>query len=178
MFNNNIYNSYNENFETPILINNLLIYIKSANHIKDNIYLGDWNSSCNKIFLTKKNIKCIICLAMCKKPQNIIDLYKKLNIKYYHIFIDDNIQENILQYFNKCIKIIKNNKNNNNNILIHCQAGVSRSASIVIAYIMKEKKLNFNDAFKIVSEKRYIINPNEGFKFQLLKWNNIKNLYN
>lgn len=45
-------------------------------------------------------------------------------------------------------------------VLVHCAAGVLRSASFVIAYIMKKKSLNFKKAYKYVKEKRSVIFPN------------------
>lgn len=42
-------------------------------------------------------------------------------------------------------------------------AGVSRSATIVIAYLMKKRKLSYDDAFKFVKTRRVIVWPNDGF---------------
>ena len=50
-----------------------------------------------------------------------------------------------------------------NNVLVHCQGGISRSASIVISYIMRIKKMEFQEALKFVRSKRYQICPNQGF---------------
>jgi protein-tyrosine phosphatase len=53
-------------------------------------------------------------------------------------------------------------------VFVHCFAGVSRSATIVIAYLMKEHGLSFNSAIKFVKSKRPQINPNDGFRKQLM----------
>ena len=53
------------------------------------------------------------------------------------------------------------------NILIHCAAGVSRSASFTIAYLMKKNKMKYEDAYALVKEKRKIIRPNSYFTQQL-----------
>lgn len=57
--------------------------------------------------------------------------------------------------------------NQDNKILVHCNAGVSRSSSIVIGYLILSKKLNFNEAYGKVKEKRECIRPNDGFMRQL-----------
>lgn len=52
-------------------------------------------------------------------------------------------------------------------VLVHCVAGVSRSASVVIAYIMKELGLSYDTAFTLVRKSRGIVSPNSGFEKQL-----------
>ncbi len=52
-------------------------------------------------------------------------------------------------------------------VLVHCAAGVSRSASTVIAYIMKKRGWGFNETFNYVKKRRPIICPNYGFQRQL-----------
>lgn len=52
-------------------------------------------------------------------------------------------------------------------ILVHCNAGVSRSASVCIAYLMSHRKMDFTDAYAHVKSKRECIRPNDGFLKQL-----------
>ena len=51
---------------------------------------------------------------------------------------------------------------------MHCFGGISRSATIVIAYMMKKEMMNLEEAFNYVKERRDIINPNDGFIKKLL----------
>ena len=55
-------------------------------------------------------------------------------------------------------------------ILVHCQAGVSRSATITIAYILKHSKMTVMEAYRYVKSKRVIIAPNFNFMGQLMEF--------
>lgn len=46
-------------------------------------------------------------------------------------------------------------------------AGMSRSATIVIAYLMKTRGMSFQDALALVKARRPIVRPNEKFVKQL-----------
>ena len=60
-------------------------------------------------------------------------------------------------------------------MLVHCAAGVSRSASTVIAYVMKKQGMSRDDAYAFVKKCRPGIYPNTGFRAQLLKYQEILN---
>lgn len=55
----------------------------------------------------------------------------------------------------------------NGRILVHCNAGVSRSASICIAYLIIMHRMSFENAIALVKSKRESIQPNQGFLQQL-----------
>jgi protein-tyrosine phosphatase len=57
------------------------------------------------------------------------------------------------------------------NILIHCAAGISRSSTFTIAYLMKDREMPFHKALDYVKERRRWINPNSGFRRQLIDYN-------
>ncbi|SCU84548.1 LAMI_0C07910g1_1 [Lachancea mirantina] len=56
-------------------------------------------------------------------------------------------------------------------VLIHCQCGVSRSASLVVAYIMRYDKLPLNEAYDTLKACAKDISPNMNLIFQLMEWN-------
>jgi len=77
----------------------------------------------------------------------------------------------------KTYEFIDNFLSRGEKVLVHCTAGVSRSASVVIYYLMKKFNLSFEEADQIVRSKRPIIEPNPGFRkqlkhFDLLRRNN------
>lgn len=86
-------------------------------------------------------------------------------INYYYVNILDLPEFDLLGVLNNCIEII--HKNINENILVHCNAGVSRSPTIIIGYLMALKKISYSQSYEIVKNKRYI-RPNDGFANKLM----------
>lgn len=50
---------------------------------------------------------------------------------------------------------------------VHCNAGVSRSVSVVIGYLMKTQGMPFDAAYAHVKSERKAAQPNDGFRKQL-----------
>jgi len=84
-----------------------------------------------------------------------------------HVSIMDLPDTDIVSYFDECFAFIDSALESGGRILVHCMAGVSRAASIVIGYIMKTKHMDFQTAFNHVKAKRPSIRPNDGFMKQL-----------
>lgn len=83
------------------------------------------------------------------------------HIKYFHLPIYDKEGQKIELYFDATYKYIE--KNIARGIYIHCHAGTSRSATIVIAYLMRKRCISLKDAFHLVKSKRMCIAPNLDF---------------
>lgn len=60
-------------------------------------------------------------------------------------------------------------------VLVHCQCGVSRSASLIVAYIMRYQNLALNDAYNRLKSVAKDISPNMSLIFQLMEWNEALN---
>ena len=130
----------------------------NLDEIIDGLWLGNYSAAEDITDLKNKGIKKILTVMEQDGPKYIKEdgfIHKKINA------LDNSIQ-NIIQYFGECLNFIKGEEK----VLVHCMAGASRSATIVIAYLMWAKKMSFNDAFNFVKGKRLII-PNLGFKQQL-----------
>ena len=91
----------------------------------------------------------------------------------------DEPNENIYQYFNFTYDFIKKYTKQHKNVLVHCYAGISRSSTIILNYIIKDQYLNnintykekpedvVNHVLSYSKQRRYFINPNNGFLEQL-----------
>ena len=91
-------------------------------------------------------------------------------IKYKRLAASDNASQNLAQYFLEAFGFIEEALRQRSAVLIHCQAGISRSSTILIAFIMYRSTLSMLQAYKFVKGKRQIISPNLNFMGQLLEF--------
>lgn len=89
--------------------------------------------------------------------------------KYHRISIPDKSEVDLTNYFLDAFEFIqKAHSQETNRILIHCHAGVSRSSTIMIGYLIYSANMLLDDAYRLVRIARPRINPNRGFRKQLL----------
>jgi atypical dual specificity phosphatase len=127
--------------------------------IKNKLYLGNLFDANNKKDIKKNKITTIICVA---EGIKII----KPEVKVYSYNIQDDYKCNISLYFDEIGEIINKEKT----VLVNCIAGISRSSTIVISYIMKYFNLNLRDTFLLVRSKSPLICPNKEFMKYLLEY--------
>ena len=129
-------------------------------HVIDNIYLGSAYDAADYQQLQKNNIRIIM-----NATKEISDYYPN-EFKYYRYKLYDNNKHSIKKYLVKSYNdIMENRQTTPGNILIHCFMGASRSASIVLYYLMRTvkhedgKPYSFDDAVKYLRDKRITVNP-------------------
>jgi protein-tyrosine phosphatase len=141
--------------------NDQISVILPENSERGNLYLGDVLFARNKAAIKMKNIKCVLTVA---SYLNIV--YDDPLVIHKTYELDDVDSSDISQFFDDSYTEIKEGLKNGS-VLVHCAAGISRSPSIVIAFLMRENKWTFKKAHDYVKGKRRIINPNSGFIKQL-----------
>lgn len=130
-----------------------------TNKIK--LYLGDVCDANDEINLQKHNINTIICLA--EDAKITLD---NSNITIHKYNLQDSHECNISLYFDEITDLI----HKQDVVLVNCVAGISRSASFVIAYLMKYYEMNLEDAFLYVRKRRNRICPNKKFMTYLYEY--------
>lgn len=131
---------------------------EEINHIIDNIYLGDCSHTQDEL------LKLGISYVFNMTPNNYREYDKLIEVK---IPLEDVYTQNIIDIFPTVIEQLKELNDEGLKIYVHCYAGISRSASFVIYYLIKFHKMKFDEAFKYVREKRVCIQPNPSFVEQL-----------
>ncbi len=89
---------------------------------------------------------------------------------WFHLPIDDACEVPISEYFHDVIEFIEAARQRGDQVLIHCAAGVSRSATLMIAYLMWKRHWTRKEAVEYVVARRKVVDPNDGFMDQLAAW--------
>jgi len=88
-------------------------------------------------------------------------------IEWYRLVLEDDEDEKISAHFFNVYNVIQKAISENKNVMVHCAAGISRSPTLVIAYLMIENRWTYDEAYDYVRNRRDIIDPNDGFVKQL-----------
>lgn len=129
-----------------------------------NLYIGNQWSVVSKD-VKDNNIEYNLNMSCLEFPKN-------KNITYKQIKWEDDSKQDIFKDLKEGIAFITEATEKNKKILINCQVGKSRSATMLIAYIMTTKKMAYANALELVKSFRPIICPNKGFEKQLLEYEN------
>ena len=140
--------------------------------INNGIFIGNVDSvistTKSKDILEQRDIKIVIsALTEEEYEDNMIAEQDFPNIQWHRLVIDDEPNENITKYFYTVHNIISNAIANKQNVIVHCAAGMSRSPTLVLAYLMIENKWCFEEAYNYMKAKRPYISTNIGFIKQL-----------
>jgi len=130
------------------------------NKILEGLYVGNYRDSRDSVQLTKNKITHIISIHDNAKPLHA-------DKKYLCITASDSAEQDLSQYFTECIQFIHTARLNKGAVLVHCLAGVSRSVTITVAYVMSVTELGWRDALNVVRVSRTCASPNFGFQRQL-----------
>ncbi|KAG7480779.1 hypothetical protein MATL_G00060020 [Megalops atlanticus] len=136
-----------------------------ADEVWPRLFLGDQDIASNRRELAKLGITHILNCSH-SKFRGGAEYYEGMNITYEGIEAHDSPTFDMSVHFHPAAEFIHKALISGGKILVHCAVGVSRSATLVLAYLMIRENKTLVDAIKTVMNRRGII-PNRGFLRQL-----------
>ncbi|KAM3605469.1 uncharacterized protein V6R79_026043 [Siganus canaliculatus] len=130
------------------------------NKVLPDLYLGNFKDARDREQLARHNITHILSIHDSAAP--ILQ-----EMTYLCISAADLPTQNLTQHFKRSITFMHESRLKGEGCLVHCLAGVSRSVTLVVAYIMTVTRLGWQDALAAVKVVRPCAGPNLGFQRQL-----------
>eukprot|EP00026_Physarum_polycephalum_P018901 Phypoly_transcript_20684.p1 GENE.Phypoly_transcript_20684~~Phypoly_transcript_20684.p1 ORF type:complete len:169 (+),score=10.05 Phypoly_transcript_20684:116-622(+) len=135
-------------------------YMDDMHNIIPGLFLGSQEAGLDLISLQEKGVTHVLAVGSC------LEMPYPQELKYHHIDLHDFRSSNLISHFHTCSKFIDEGIQAGG-VLVHCQMGISRSSTVVIAYLMEKQKMTYLKALSHTQERRTFISPNEGFRKQL-----------
>jgi hypothetical protein len=131
--------------------------------ITEDLFLGDYQSSKNPILLNLGVTGVVNAAGGLPNPL-------AGQLRYLKVNLPDSALSDIQSHFPAVIKFVNQVRSKGGKVLINCAAGVSRSATLVIAYLMSSQKMTLREAYRKVKAIRACVDPNPGFAAQLVEF--------
>ncbi|KAJ3640136.1 hypothetical protein Zmor_003452 [Zophobas morio] len=148
-----------------------------VNFITTGLYLGDKYTAKDRRFLARTGFTHVLNAAEGIDEYQVNTnqhFYRSANITYLGIPGHDRPSWNISVYFDEAARFIDQAVKSGGKVLVHCVVGISRSATLVIAYLMICKGMNAAEALAYTFKRRRVY-PNHGFLNHLAQLNNVLN---
>jgi hypothetical protein len=142
----------------------IAFFDKECSKVAEHIYLGGDAVARDKEILKQNGITHILNCVGFVCPE-----YFKADFVYRTLWLQDSPSEDITSILYDVFDYFEDVREQCGKVLVHCCQGVSRSTSLVIAYLMWREGQSFDDAFQYVKAARGIADPNMGFACQLLQ---------
>lgn len=143
-----------------------------VDQIMDRLYLGGISTAYNGEHLRNElGITHVIGCVLGLDPPQLDNLHYKM------FPVRDIEAQNMIQYFDEANAYIDTvlAENDENKIYLHCICGVSRSATLLGAYLMHKMDWDAKTAIQFIQSKRPMVNPNDGFRQQLDNFEQVLN---
>lgn len=134
-----------------------------ADLIVPGLYLG--NRLAAKHFPLEKGD--LLISALTEEEYEDYVIMERMNVEWIKWIIDDDKTQRIGSYFEPVHALIRSALQRGSTVLVHCAAGISRSPTLIAAYLMLERNWTCAEALHYIGQRRIDIQPNEGFVQQL-----------
>lgn len=138
-----------------------------CNEIIPSLYLGDTQAAVMHSELQRLKIGAIV---NCTTDQEVGCALDGQGMDYVRVPVRDEDKAQLLHYLDPATEFVQRHISGDVAVLVHCQRGVSRSASVVIAYLMRYFGMTRDEAYKRAKSRRAVVAPNPGFWQQLQEY--------
>ncbi|CAI0443041.1 unnamed protein product [Linum tenue] len=142
----------------------IAVFDKECSKVAAHVYLGGDAVAKDKEILKQNGITHVLNCVGFVCPE-----YFKADFAYRTLWLQDSPSEDITSILYDVFDYFEDVREHGGRVFVHCCQGVSRSTSLVIAYLMWREGQSFDDAFQYVKAARGIADPNMGFACQLLQ---------
>ncbi|KAJ3284566.1 hypothetical protein HK104_009874 [Borealophlyctis nickersoniae] len=142
---------------------------REMQEILPGLWLGPFSVCKSLELLKEKKITHILCIRDSKEGHLVKVMFPN-DFVYHIIQVSDSPMQNLIPYFPDAKNFIDQALGEGGRVLVHCNGGISRSPAFVVAYVMESQRWDFTTAYSFVQNKRFCMNPNEGFKYQLKEY--------
>ncbi|XP_042289131.1 dual specificity protein phosphatase 13-like [Thunnus maccoyii] len=140
---------------------------RHGDEVWPNLYLGDMFMSHDKLGLWQLGVTHVLNAAHGKLCCKGSDDFYGTTVKYYGVPANDLPTFDLSPFFYPAAEFIQQALTSGGKVLVHCAVGVSRSAALVLAYLMIHHHLSLLSSIRCVQQKRWVF-PNRGFLRQLI----------
>lgn len=109
---------------------------KASERGKGDLYLGDADAAATWLVLEKLKITAVVNAS--QGPDHFPGL-----LQYFSVDLADSPEEDLLSCVDEVVLFIEEALSNGQNVLVHCHMGVSRSASLVVAFLVENRFYSF-----------------------------------
>jgi hypothetical protein len=138
--------------------------LENCDEIIKNLYLGGFEAAKDTDGLLEQGICAVVC---CNREMEFPSSNFSPRLDYYRVDVEDMGREPIELFFPEATEFIHAQLLQDRPVLVHCRAGVSRSSTVLLAYLIEYHGLSLHDAFFKLLRLRPTITPNLGFMDKL-----------
>jgi dual specificity MAP kinase phosphatase len=136
--------------------------------IPGKLYLGDrFQAECECVFQQLKFTHVV------NATEGVPNKFEARGVQYLRVGVQDSEEAEISRHFNAAHNFIDqflssiDDSDKTVVVFVHCAQGISRSATIVLMFLMRKYNLSFESALRYLKSQRYVVEPNPGFLRQL-----------
>ncbi|XP_037337612.2 dual specificity protein phosphatase 18-like [Pungitius pungitius] len=150
---------------TPPMHQSGLAGLSGLCRVTDHLYLSNARAASDSSQVTRCEISCIVNATETKSRRPLHP-----GVEYVHVPVSDSPASPLDSHFDEVADRIQRTAARGGRTLVHCNAGVSRSASLCMAYLMKHRGVPLLEAHQWVRSCRPVVRPNNGFWKQLIRY--------